>query len=173
MTTAGVKTCRIPGAILYHPDLSLPEKMLLGLVWSFPDGLRLSNAEIGKIVCLYPDNVSRIISKLESTGRVRITGKQSRWRKIYFVGRDKVEPAYSVADNKVKQDDTLSFEADTLSLATTYSVAGDKQNKKNKREEKKISDFSFSDVETPPDGNPTSGTQDPEKIKRVLESLAL
>jgi hypothetical protein len=104
---AGVKICRIPGAILYHPELSLPEKMLLGLVWSFPDGLKLSNAEIGKIICLYPDNVSRIISKLESAGWIRITGKQSRWRRLYFV-----------ADNKVKQDDTLSSEDDTLSLAT-------------------------------------------------------
>lgn len=161
MTEAGVKTCRIPGAILYHPELTLPEKVVLGLVYTFKDGLRLSNAEIGKILCLYPDNVSRIISKLESAGWIRITGKQSRWRRLYFV-----------ADNKVKQDDTLSFETDTLSLATAYFVADDKQNIKVNIEEENFS-FSSEENETPPETKPTPETPDPERVQRVLQSLGL
>lgn len=134
MTGTGVKTCRIPGAILYHPGLSLPEKVFLGLVWSFPAGLKLNNAEIGRIVCLHPVNVSLMISRLEAGGLLEIKAKQSRWRKIYFS-----------AGVKVKIDSTLAFDDSTLAQALIYFSAGAKQNRKKKIEGK--TDFHFSDVD--------------------------
>lgn len=160
MTTAGVKTCRIPGAVLYHPELSLPEKMLLGLVWTFPDGLRLSNAEIGRILCKHPDTVSRLVKKLEAGGWVKITGNQSRWRRLYFD-----------AEVKVKDDSTLTFSDSTLTPTSIYSDPHVKQNRKIKEEE----NFSFSDAnnETPSETNPTPENPDPERERRVLESLGL
>ena len=127
MTQKGVKTCRIPGAILYHPELSLSEKVLLGLVWSFKNGLRLSNAEIGKIVCLHTSNVSLMISRLEAAGWVKITAKQSRWRRIYFT-----------AGAKVNGDFTLPNNDSTLPLAQSYFTAGGKQNRKRKGEEENL-----------------------------------
>ena len=157
MTDAGVKICRIPGAILYHPDLSLPEKVLLGLVWSFKDGLRLSNSEIGRIVCLHPVNVSLMISRLEAGGLIEIKAKQSRWRKIYFS-----------AGVKVKIDSTLAFDDSTLAQALIYFSAGTKQNRKKKREGE---NFPFPTRVEPT--NPTPETPDPERVRRVLESLAL
>ena len=127
MTKAGVKTCRIPGPILYYPELTLPEKVLLGLVWSFKDGLRLSNGEIGKILCKHPDTVSRIIKKLERGGWLKITGKQSRWRRLYFD-----------AQVKVKGDSTLTFCDSTLTWAPVYSDPHVKQNRRNKKEEENL-----------------------------------
>ena len=164
MTTAGVKVCKIPGAILYHPELTLPEKVVLGLVYTFKDGLRLSNAEIGRIVCLHPVNVSLLISRLEAGGLIEIKAKQSRWRKIYFS-----------AGVKVKIDSTLAFDDSTLAQALIYFSAGAKQNIKSKREKKTVSDFSFSDAdnETPSETKPTPETPDPERVQRVLQSLGL
>jgi hypothetical protein len=145
MTIAGVKVGRIPGAILYHPELSLPEKVILGLAWSFDDGLKLSNSEIGRIVCLHPVNVSRILSKLESAGWIRITNKQSRWRRIYFS-----------VDAKVQGDSTLAFSSDTLAPALTYFSVGAKQNRKEKRIE---------EPNTPPPINP----EDTAGARRIRE----
>lgn len=161
MTQAGVKTCRIPGDVLYHPELSLPEKVILGLAWSFDDGLKLSNSEIGRIVCLHPVNVSRILSKLESAGWIRITNKQSRWRRIYFS-----------VDAKVQGDSTLAFSSDTLAPALTYFSVGAKQNRKKKKEGNVPFSVADADVEPTPDAT-TPEPHDPDKIKRVLESLAL
>lgn len=162
MTKAGVKICRIPGAILYHSGLSLPEKVFLGLVWSFPAGLKLNNAEIGRIVCLYPDNITRLAKKLEREGWVKITGNGSRWRRIYFV-----------ADDKVKEDSTLLFSGSTLLLGTEYLVAHDKQNRRKKEKRKKTdSPFPFSVSETTPDFETTPEPVPPqEPDKPTLESL--
>lgn len=159
----GVKLCRIPGAILYDSRLTPAEKVLLGLAWSFPDGLQLSNAEIGRILCKHQVTVSRIIKKLEADGWLKITGNQSRWRRIYFNN-----------DVKVKDGDTLAFCDSTLAFHSVYFSPHAKQNRKKKIKEE---NFPFSvadaDVETPSDRNPTQEPRDPEKIRRVLESLAL
>jgi hypothetical protein len=162
MTEAGVKTCRIPGDVLYRPELSLPEKVLLGLVWSFPDGLRLSNSEIGRIVCLHPARVSLMVSRLEKGGWLKITDKQSRWRRIYFC-----------ASAKVNSGSTFAQNTSTFALAQTYFCASAKHNRKKKKEGNVPFSVADADVETPSDRNPTQEPRDPEKIRRVLESLAL
>lgn len=175
-----VKLCRIPGQILYHPSLSAEDKIILGLAWSFDGGLRLSNAEIGRIVCLHPDNVSRRIKKLEAAGWLKITGNQSRWRRIYFDASDKVDnsntltPASTYSDGSVKVNDgdTLTVNGSTLTPASTYFDASVKQNRKQNKEK---GTFPFSGVKagTPPEKETTSKTHDPEKVRWVLEALAL
>ena len=131
----GVKLCRIPGAILYDSRLTPAEKVLLGLAWSFPDGLQLSNAEIGRILCKHQVTVSRIIKKLEADGWLKITGNQSRWRRIYFNN-----------DVKVKDGDTLAFCDSTLAFHSVYFSPHAKQNRRIEKEKKEISPF-FADAE--------------------------
>ena len=159
MSKAGVKTCRIPGAILYHPELKLAEKVLLGLVWSFKDGLRLSNAELGRILCKHPVTVSNTISRLESAGWLKITAKRSRWRRIYFS-----------ADAKVKGDSTLAFDDSTLARGLTYFSPQAKQNRRNKKER----DFSLAAVDSAdatPEPTPAKEPPSPERMRAVLEGL--
>jgi len=127
----GVKLCRIPGAILYDSRLTPAEKVLLGLAWSFPDGLRLSNAEIGRILCKHQVTVSRIIKKLEADGWLKITGNQSRWRRIYFNN-----------DVKVKDGDTLAFCDSTLAFHSVYFSPHAKQNRRIEKEKKESTPFS-------------------------------
>ena len=159
MKQRGVKTCRIPGPILYYPELTLAEKVLLGLVWSFKDGLRLSNAELGRILCKHPDTVSRIIKKLERGGWLKITGKQSRWRRLYFDAQVKVEG-----------DFTLTFCDSTLTWAPVYSDPHVKQNRINKKE----GDFSLAAVDSAdatPEPTPAKEPPSPERMRAVLEGL--
>jgi DNA-binding MarR family transcriptional regulator len=162
-----LKYITIPAWLMYRTDLKLAEKVFLSIVLAFTDtgGAKLPNAEIGEIVGKTADNVSRMITKLLADGWIKITAKQSRWRKIYFDATDKVKSedtltlatAYFDATDKVKSEDTLT-------LATAYFDATDKHKVKGK--ETKTS-FPFSDVKPP------QATPDPERVRRVLADLDL
>jgi DNA-binding Lrp family transcriptional regulator len=152
-----LKFITIPAWIMYRTDLKLAEKVILSIVSAFADGAKLSNSEIGEIVGMHPENVSRMIAKLQAGGWIKITGKQSRWRRIYFDAGD-----------KVKSDDTLTLQHSTLTLATTYIDAGDKQNIKGKEVK---ADFTFSDVKPRDTKTTPAKTPDPEKLKRVFADL--
>jgi len=156
---AGVKVAKIQGDILYEPYLSAEEKLLVGLAATFKKGLTLGNDELGRIIGAHPTNVSKLLSKLQSDGWVRIENQQSRWRKIYFGDI-----------TKVKRNDTLVKNKDTLVTLPTYFGDVTKQNLKNINNKGKNSFLpNTSDAEfiTPS----AKKTPDPETARRVLEDL--
>ena len=132
MTDQKVKYVQIDSAILYDQALKPAEKILLALVCSFNQkGLLLSNIELKKILNLHPGNISAMITRLESGGWLKITSKQSRYRKIYFS-----------AGAKVDNDSTLAQNDPTLAQARVYFSAGAKQKgKKVKDIKEKHSSF--------------------------------
>jgi len=118
---------KIPAGILCEPALHLAEKVLLGMIYSFnKGGLRLGNKQLGQILGLNESNTSRIISKLEADGWIKITARKSRWRRIYLASGDKVNKAL-----------LCSNQGFTLLLATFYFAASGKQNKRNNIKEEK------------------------------------
>jgi len=151
----------IPQWLLYFPTMSLPEKVFLALVFSFknkPDGLKLSNDEIGRIICLHPGNVSTMITRLAAAGWITITGKQSRWRKIYFSAGAKVEDSFTFAQHDF-----------TLAQAQSYFSAGAKHNIKYKKDN---SNFPLSPNTLPEKIEKLPQTPpDPEKLKHVMADL--
>ena len=75
----------IPVAILKLRDLSLRQKLLLGLVVSFGDkGLCIGNRELGDILGVLPTRVSELLYDLEAKGYVEIKNRHSRYRTIYY-----------------------------------------------------------------------------------------
>jgi hypothetical protein len=81
----------IPLSVLQAPNLCDKQKMLLGLVIRFNSkGFMMSNEDIGKLLMIIPTYASELISDLKTKGYIRITGEQSRWRKIYFRENPKV-----------------------------------------------------------------------------------
>jgi len=155
MTDREIKEIRfitIRREILYRQDLRPAEKIFLGLVWSFrKDGLRLFNRDLGDILGLNPSNTSRMIAKFQAAGWVRITGEQSKHRRIYFA-----------AGGNVESNLLCSFGASTLPPRASILAAGGKQVVKSKLIKRT---GGVLPTENPPQ------TPDPEKVRRVFESL--
>lgn len=134
---------KIPAGLICDRSLSLAERVFLGMVFSFrKQGLAMSNDMIGQILGLNPSNTSRLISKLYTDGWLKITGKRSRWRRIYFASSD-----------KVKEILLCSQQHFTLLLATLYSAPCSKQkgNKEiiNKKEPPREKNFPTQEAEDP------------------------
>ncbi len=108
----------IPLSILQDPNLCDKQKMLLGLIIGFNSkGLMMNNEDIGKLLMLNPDYVSQLISDLEAKKRVRITGAQSRYRKIYFEKNLNVEGGLLL--EKPQSKDVLLLEKPKPTLRKT------------------------------------------------------
>jgi len=88
---SGLEYIKIPAGVFALQDLSLSQKILLGLVMSMRLGLKISNSGIGKLLMLRPDSISKLISDLELKKYIRITGAQSKYRIIYFGENPKVK----------------------------------------------------------------------------------
>jgi len=73
----------ISSEILYDPALSSTEKLFLGLVAGFEDGLTALNPELSKILNVSEKYIGGFLSKLEAEGRIKIKNAQSRHRVIY------------------------------------------------------------------------------------------
>jgi hypothetical protein len=95
-------------------DLSDKSKMLLGLIKSFDRGLGMSNSELGELLNCSDDNISRIIRELNAY--IKIKNPQSRYRKIFYSGRNaEVKTGYSGKKTGVA-DSTPTFEHATLTF---------------------------------------------------------
>ena len=82
----------IPVAILQIEELSFAQKIMLGLVTSFNSkGLRLSNSELGNILNISANRVSKSLGDMERKGYIKIHNGQSKWRQIYLVENPDVD----------------------------------------------------------------------------------
>jgi hypothetical protein len=75
---------RVPAHILGIKNISPTQKLILGLVVSLDDGLKLSNHQLGELLTVTPNQISTTIGDLEKKGHVMIRNKQSKYRVIYF-----------------------------------------------------------------------------------------
>ena len=83
---------RIPVAILQIEELSLTQKVILGLVTSFNSkGLRLSNSELGEVLNISANRVSKSLGDMKRKGYIKIHNGQSKWRQIYLVENPEVD----------------------------------------------------------------------------------
>lgn len=116
---------RVDIDILQRQNLSNTEKLILGLIKNFnSQGLCLGNNAIGQLVKTRPDTVSKIISKLESQKEISIENAQSKYRRIYFGEKPKVE--------EPKADSTLENNPPTLENNATYFGENSKHNRRNR-----------------------------------------
>lgn len=108
--------------LLQDRTLADKEKLLLALVTSCNErGLRLSNVELGKLLCVHEDSVGRLLKNLEAKKRVRIDKPQSRWRVIYSDTGAGVEMPYSDNDDGVNVSSTPTLAQPTPTSAQVYS----------------------------------------------------
>ena len=82
---------KVSVSILQIRDLSLTQKIILGLVTSLAKGLKLDNSAIGKILNISASQVSHVINDMERKGYVRIENRQSKYRTIYLAENPKVK----------------------------------------------------------------------------------
>ena len=122
----------IPAEVLQCPDINDKQKMLLGLIIAFGNkGLMMGNDELGKLLMLTPDYVSQIINAPEMEKYVRITGAQSKYRKIYFEKNLKVKDVLLLEKPQSKTVLLLGKTRHTLRKNTTYFEKNLKHNIKN------------------------------------------
>ena len=83
----------VSAGVLRLPDLSLRQKLLLGLIISFDGekGLKVSNKELSELLNVWPSRVSRLLKNLEEKGYVKIENPQSRHRVVHLLQSAQVE----------------------------------------------------------------------------------
>jgi len=79
---------------LSRKDISSTGKLLLGLIIGCnSQGLHISNEDIAELLGVKPDTVTTILRELKNKGLIQIENPQSRYRKIFYSGKNsEVEP---------------------------------------------------------------------------------
>jgi len=83
----------VTAPILQIKDLSLTQKLILGLVCSLRAGLKMLNPDIGELLRISDSQVSYAINDLDRKGYVKIDNPQSKYRTIYLTENPKVRSA--------------------------------------------------------------------------------
>ena len=85
-----IEYVRVPVSILQIEEINTNQKIILALVSSLRQGLKLTNDKIAAILRLSPSRVSCLISELQRKEYVRIVNPQSKYRKVYLAENSKV-----------------------------------------------------------------------------------
>lgn len=105
-----IEFLKIPIQVLQDTRLSNTQKMLLGLIVGFGKrGCSMGNPALAELLHIETTWVSKLLAELESLGLVRIVNPQSKYRRIYFGEKP-----------KVNDDSTLEKNTPTLEKSPRY-----------------------------------------------------
>ena len=88
----GLPDIVIPAEVLFHPKLTMTEKMLFGVINNLaynPNGCWATNRYLGKLLSIEPQTVSKMISNLKNQGFLKVCfvskedGTNEHGRRIY------------------------------------------------------------------------------------------
>jgi len=123
---------RIDRDILTRKDLSDKGKMLLGLITTFnSQGLTLGNEELAEILCVHENSVGRLLADLERKGFVRITNRQSKFRRVYSNTSAGVETD-STPTPALPTPTPARVYSNTSAAHSNTSVGHNRRNRKNR-----------------------------------------
>jgi hypothetical protein len=115
---------RFPIAIIQDPRLSWTQRAILSLVMAFgKKGCSMSNPALAELLHIESTWVSKLLAELESLKLVRIVNPQSKYRRIYFGEKP-----------KVNTDSTLEKNTPTLEKTPRYFGENSKHKVKEVKE---------------------------------------
>jgi len=80
-----IDTIHTPTSLFQCSNLCDKQRLILGLIISFGDkGLRMSNGGLGELLGINLRYAGDLINDLLAKNYIKITGRQSKYRKIYF-----------------------------------------------------------------------------------------
>jgi hypothetical protein len=89
---------RFPIAILQDKRLSWTQRAILSLVMAFGEkGCSMGNPALAELLGIESTRVSKVMAGLKSLGLVRIVNPQSKYRRIYFGEKAKVNDESTLA----------------------------------------------------------------------------
>lgn len=116
-----LKYVKIWAEIFQIADLSLPQKVMLGMISQLPKGLLLSNEAIGLLLGLTPTHVSRLLVDMEQKGHVQFCNRQSRHRAIHLGTSAEVKDILLLHQGRSK--DRLTSAQTQATSASTHSTS--------------------------------------------------
>ena len=112
---------KIPVEIMMLEDVNDKQRILLGLVSSLKNGLKMSNQKLGTLLHVNPSRISDLLGDLERKNHVEIVNRQSRHRVVLL--STKLES---------KHDSTFENKRPTFDEKRTYFRPISEHNNSNK-----------------------------------------
>jgi len=129
---------RLPIAILQIDEINTNQKIILALVASLRQGLKLTNDKIADILRLSTSRVSCLISELQRKGYVRIVNPQSKYRTVYLAENSKVTALALNRKQQSKRGSTSSKPKSTSSKTTNITEVTENNTTKGKIDHKEF-----------------------------------
>lgn len=153
----------LPVSILKLKDLTLGQKIILALVVSFSQGLKLNNGALGEILGISEGHVSRMVADLWSKGYIGIKNSRSKYRRIYLSIERKVEGVL-LAHTAQSKESLLCG----LSQSTSAQVSNITKGTENSITEGGISSDEFVALWNDRESLPTIRRFTPQRRKRLV-----